>query len=239
MVCLLMVGVAAGSAAPEPAFRLVDSVPATSGDSYSLSGNRLFLVRSTIPAGRSSIDAYRLPDGRRLWQARFPAQVHAFPVTAPVGVMLTEGTRPQQQPQQLTALDAATGRVLWRLPDAELYERPDTIGSRALVLADLSGGPRQLRLLDMRSGAAVWSRPLPAGTRADVLASRRLVLQAPDGTAQILDEDTGRLLVSGRLETTSYRSPVSSRRPACRAGGTRRVAAPCSWCRRPALSGWT
>jgi outer membrane protein assembly factor BamB len=208
LVCLLLAGLAAGSATPEPAFRLVASVPAKPGDTYSLSGNRLFLVRSTVPVGRSSIDAYRLPDGRHLWQARFPAQVHAFPVAAAVGVMLTEGTRPLQQPQQLTALDAASGRVLWRLPDAELYEQPETTDSRALVLANLSGGPRQLRLVDLRSGAAIWSRPLAAGTRADVLAPRRLVLWAADGTAQILDEDTGRVLVSGRLRTTSYRGPL-------------------------------
>ncbi|WP_203921209.1 outer membrane protein assembly factor BamB family protein [Rugosimonospora africana] len=207
LTCLLLVAVSARPVAPVPAFRLVESVPASPGDFYSLSGDQVFVVRSTPPARRSRIDAYSLPGGRHQWRALLPAQLYAYPAAATVGVILAEGTNPQQ-PRQVMALDAATGSVLWRLADAMVFDDTTSVGPRMLVFVAPSGGPRELRLLDTRSGATVWSRPLPAGTRAKVLASRRLVLRSADGSAQILDEDTARTLVSGRLDTDSYQSPL-------------------------------
>jgi hypothetical protein len=199
LVCLLLVSGLAGSATPAPIWRWVASVPAALGDSYVLSGGRVF-VMSRQPSG-TTVDAYGLPGGRHLWRAALPARVDLLAFQEAAGELLAEAAGVEQG-QRVTALDATTGRVRWRLDGAVFYQSVQPASSYLLLMvAPPPSGPDQLRLVDVRSGAAIWSRVLTPGTSTDPVGSGKLVLDSPAGPVQILDEHTGRLLVTAQLDT--------------------------------------
>ncbi|HEY2669596.1 MAG TPA: PQQ-binding-like beta-propeller repeat protein [Rugosimonospora sp.] len=201
LVCLLLVSGMAGSATPAPIWRLVASVPAAFGDFSVLSGDRVFVMRQQDSG--TTVDAYGLPGGRHLWRAALSASVDMLAVQKAAGELLAEAAGVERG-QRVTALDVATGRVLWRLDDAVFYQavqsaQPDS--SHVLLMVAPPSGPNQLRLVDVRSGAAIWSRVLMPGTTTYSLGSGKLVLDSPAGPVWILDEDTGRSLLTARLDT--------------------------------------
>jgi outer membrane protein assembly factor BamB len=192
--CLLLILTLAGSATRVPSWRLVTTVPASINDYWELAGDRLFMSRS--PAF-TAIDAYDLSQRRRLWRATLPERPYLLLGSDSTGVLLAEtaGTGPGHG--QLTALDARTGRVRWQLAGASVRDI-QSVHNSALLAATRAGGGDELRLVDVRTGAAIWSLALPPGVTSEVLGAGRLVLWSPAGGTRLVEESSGRILASGQ-----------------------------------------
>ncbi|GAA5197751.1 hypothetical protein GCM10023322_69630 [Rugosimonospora acidiphila] len=199
LVCLLLVSTLAGAAPTASAWRLATSIPMAPADGYLLSTGRLFVTRQGT-ANHTRIEAYSLPDGRRLWQTALSVRADLIPNPTPPGVVLAQlGTA--SDTDRLAALDAATGRVLWQLAGAAPLDPSPPGAARVLLSVGLAAGTSELRLVDARTGATVWARTLTAGTVATVVGAGRLALRSLGGTAEVIDERTGATLVTGRLDT--------------------------------------
>jgi len=198
-----------------PAARLVET--ATIGNlpvvTERVAGARLFVLGGAGDGagdGAARLTAFRLADGGRLWQT--PVAVNPAARVEVVGdtVLLTaDGT---------VALDAGSGRLLWRsdLPRvsmavrdgrvlvAALLDRPDPAGPSLSIHA-----PLLLRALNLRTGQPVWSYQVPGGwltalpaDPADTDPPDRFVVIAPDGQASAVDLATGAVRANATIPVT-------------------------------------
>jgi outer membrane protein assembly factor BamB len=199
-----------GSAGTASVVRPLTSVPAIINDSFELAGDRLFVLANAD--GSTRIDAYRLPGGQRLWRATVPEQMNLLQFAAPAGVLLAE-TDGGPDSGRIAALDAGTGRVLWRQTGA-LFP-PQFVDPHVLMMQIDPDRGQELRLVDPRTGARLWSSPVGQGDDDAATGSGRLVLRSDAGDAQVVDEDTGRVLATGRLAgapdpgTSPARTPMT------------------------------
>jgi outer membrane protein assembly factor BamB len=209
VVCLLLVSVLAGSTGRASAWRLVASVPGRLGSYCVLSDDQLFVMTPEIPSHSTELAAYRLGDGHRLWHTTLPAGLAVLPIPGPAHVVLAELFNDGvDDPQRLryAGLDAATGRILWQLTDVSLvggvgYEDPGL-----LVSVAAAGGASELHMVDLRSGAVLWSRAIAPQSLARSLGGGRALVASPDGVAQVLGVD-GRVVTSGHLTFPAPAAP--------------------------------
>jgi hypothetical protein len=200
---LLLILVLAGSAVARPVLTQVRSLPTVSDRAAELGSDRLFVTQSGSES-TTVITAYPLPVGAPLWRAPMSHQsVDGLQLVPEAGVLLAWTSTNGGPDRQFTVIDANTGQARLRSSDAALADmRPD---GRMLLSRPGSVGP-SLSLVDLRSGEVVWMQQQAHPTEVAVAqsstggpGSRRIALRSPDGTAQILDEDTGSVLVTGRL----------------------------------------
>ncbi|MFB9239857.1 PQQ-binding-like beta-propeller repeat protein [Plantactinospora siamensis] len=201
LAVLALMAALAGSG-PDPRGLPGTDVAAPVGALVVLGGDRLFVADPSVEdpsrPRTSRLTVYRLPDGRKLTE-----QPLALPPLGPpdlvgrVGDMLLF-TSWQSDPQQVFALDAATGALRWRQP-----ARPAGITTAGHVLLAPPGpaeqpAPSRLWSVDAVTGAQQWSVDLPGGTmasgRSDPLTERvsLLVHWLPTGRLVLLDPDSGR-----------------------------------------------
>jgi outer membrane protein assembly factor BamB len=144
------------------------------------------------------VSAYPLPGGVPRWQARLPVPAQDLRVAAAAGVVLA--TTVVNGVQAVTALDAGTGRVLWRADSREAVHVPADSGAALFYGPDGSVG-----WVDLRSGRDVWSRSVPRYGDFGLLpgagpADRaRLMMLSLDGAVDVVDEASGALVASGRI----------------------------------------
>jgi outer membrane protein assembly factor BamB len=108
---------------------------------------------------------------------------------------------------ELTALDAATGRTVWRADARPARNRGSLLGA-GLGHADgrvfVATGLAEVMAFDAATGAEIWRKPLPTPTRgALTVAEGRVVVLTVEG--QVLAFSTG----SGEREW-SYRGPAET-----------------------------
>ena len=193
-----------------PAARLVEV--ATIGDvpvaTEQVAGARLFVLAAGDGAAR--LTAYRLADGGRLWQT--PVAVN------PAAGIEVVGDTVLLNADVTVALDAGSGRLLWRsdLPRvsmavhdgrvlvAALLDRPDPAAPSLSIHA-----PLLVRALNLRTGQPVWSYQVPGGwltalpaDPADADPSDRFVVIAPDGQASAVDLATGAVRANATIPVT-------------------------------------
>ena len=105
--------------------------------------------------------------------------------------------------ESTTAIDADTGRVLWRSPGGITELAPD-----AALIVRYAADRRTalLRLVSLRSGSLVWARPIEVGATWRTLdgapaaaGTRRLVIVAGSGTATTVRFDTGKTVARAGL----------------------------------------
>jgi hypothetical protein len=133
-------------------------------DSVVLAGQTAYVARPY--EGQSRVAAYDLSDGRLRWTAVTGEQMALQPprpagdtVLAPADPVLTKVAMPDggeyrlESPRNTVALDARTGRELWRTAGNAM---PSAGTGTALVVGDGS-----LRVVRLRDGAEIWRRPLP------------------------------------------------------------------------------
>jgi PQQ-like domain len=115
----------------------------------------------------------------------------------------------------LTALDPATGEVLWKQPGMQYWE-----GSRDTMLMFervRDGTISWLRLVRTRDGSVVWERRAPAGAESvavqfDGDAPARVVTASSEGELTVLRYTDGAPVVSGTVPwtPTSYSTGAGS-----------------------------
>jgi outer membrane protein assembly factor BamB len=133
-------------------------------DSVVLAGRTAYISRPY--EGRPRVAAYDLADGRLRWTSVTGEQIAAQPprpagdtVLAPTDPALTKVAMPDggeyryESPQNTVALDATTGRELWRTAGNAM---PSAGTGTALVVGDGA-----LRVVRLRDGGELWHRPMP------------------------------------------------------------------------------
>ncbi len=104
--------------------------------------------------------------------------------------------------QGSTALDARTGDVLWSEQGADVIQIVD---GRVLLLHGDLGRPARLRMVNLRTGGAVWTRDFDPGTwqldagSGPAQQPRNLVAVGKDGRVDTYGLADGRLVASANL----------------------------------------
>jgi len=96
---------------------------------------------------------------------------------------------------EVTALDAQTGKQLWRVRISPEDARTDTLGGGIAFGAGkvyVAGGYPEIQALDAGNGGLVWRRQLTAPPRSAVTyASDRIYVTTLDNQTQVLNADDG------------------------------------------------
>ncbi|WP_432987127.1 PQQ-binding-like beta-propeller repeat protein [Dactylosporangium sp. CA-233914] len=180
---------------------------------FEILAGRLYVKR--VDAGqRPELSAYAL-GGRRLWTLPGTDPDQVVTLATPGVVLLATGATMRTPPpdRAVTALDAGTGRELWRRSAAA----PHGAAGGRILLEDLGGRgaaepaaepvadfsinrtPPQVETrlvaVDERTGAPAWSATVPAGAQVEYDIEQRAVRQlGPDGVLQTRDLVTGAVL---------------------------------------------
>ena len=200
VVVLLLVGGSAVTASPFTPLATID-IPAPAA--IEIGGGGVFVAGGTAPA--NFVARYAQDTGAMTWKSAVPYRADALGFLAGAGV-LTVWYYGQDGPQRVTVLDAATGARLWEL-SGDLYAPPTPDAERVLTTGGEPGAPTQVSYTELRTGRAIWSRPVPAQAmiaasdpRAAPGAAGLVVVGAPDGTVTLLARDTGAVLGGVKLD---------------------------------------
>ena len=212
VVVLLLAGGSAVTASPFTPLATIDT-PAVSATQ--LGGGGVFVAGGTGTA--LFVARYAQDIGAMTWKVDLGDRADSLAYLPGAGVLTVwfygDGAN------RVTVLDAATGAQLWEL-SGELYPptTPDT--TRALTVAGDPAAPAQARYIDLRTGRAIWTRPVPAqaqivstDVRAPADAAAFVVVAAPDGTVTLLARETGRVLGSLKVDPLVPQDPVTVNPP--------------------------
>jgi len=207
LVAVLLLAVTASGPAPAPSLTLAASFALDRRTDFVVLGDRLYVsVASPERVGpptehRWLLSAYELPTGRPLWTAPYESSVEQFvDVQAADGLLLVTGlVGGEGISTPTTAVDAASGRVLWTLPTRVAVSddgRTGLIGG--LLRAGEPTGPT-VRAVDLATGQDLWKATFPAPTMVrPVPGGRAVTVTNGDGggRAEVRDVRTGAVLVS-------------------------------------------
>lgn len=191
----------AGSASVAGRPRVV--VPARPGANVFLAGDRLYLVE---PAdldrneGRR-LTAYRIPTSgppMLLWRSRLPEGGGAeIALLRRGGTLLFTGpTAAGGGTHRTFTVDAGTGRLGWQQPGLAF----EAVGG--VLLQTLADGTATIRRVELPSGRALWSMPIPPGGVDFGYGPDgvdRIVLWSPTKQVEVRDARSGTRLVGGSI----------------------------------------
>lgn len=145
-------------------------------------------VTDQQPGGSgASVSALRLADGSTLWRAAFSSSVLSSPVLADGHIYLAALQITSGPPErQIIALDAATGKELWRQSASDFLffssdTRPLEAGGGLVVVASEAAGASRIVALRAADGQIAWVAPttLDSSFRADVVIVGDTLLSLP------------------------------------------------------------
>lgn len=118
----------------------------------SVQGDVVFVGAQIEDRAEGSVEAFDLASGSLLWRAATGSAVKTTPAPAGDVVLAAEVSG------DLTALDARTGEVVWKLPSSDPLRRfawgAPTVANGLVYLGDQS----DLRAVDIATGQVVWRR---------------------------------------------------------------------------------
>jgi len=147
------------------------------------------------------IMALKVTTGKQLWYLHTPAVIAA--ATVAHGVVYASSN-------VLSAIDAATGALLWRAPGAYF-------GSSPAVAKDVLyvGSERGLSAIDPTTGSTIWYFETDDPVSSPAVLHGVVYFECNDGTIRALNASTGALIWSRPLTTdgndNSYASPAVAR----------------------------
>jgi outer membrane protein assembly factor BamB len=218
MAAALLLATVGAASPPEQPDISETRIVAGVGHDARIIGDRLYVVTVDIAEsgfGGRTVSAYQLPTATALWHMPLSVPGGSIWMVAAQGTLLV-GSDNEADPVTV-ALDAATGRPLWRgigLPigavgagDLALLRRPGPGQSWQAV------GGRIMAAVDSRTGRVAWSYPLPEAAQ-EVFAQNgarltRSVVGAPSGRVEVRDLSTGELLVARQLLTPPQAGQVN------------------------------
>lgn len=200
LLVVLVLATMGASPLPPPGITRVLSAGGTAAAAYALGPDMLYLAQfGENPDSGSVLRAYRLPGGAEAWSGGLNQNVQNL-VIDPVSrvLMARSGTDPRT-----AFLDADTGDTLWRTAEANSTVVALARG-RALIRTDLSPAEASLRLVDARTGRALWTRTVDptAELGPDSLygdGPSRIVAVGATGAVTVLDWTAGTVLSQGDL----------------------------------------
>ncbi len=165
---------------------------------YETTGNYLHypaVGNQLIYAGNGQLTALDLVDGARIWEKPIP--VAAPPVYAWPGNLAFAELYVADEANNLRALDANTGALLWTAPTAGLADGLAVDETTVYV-----SGKGFLAAFDRVSGAKLWERSFPGTVvGGPLVAGDRLALVTTQGSVQIFDAVSGVHLEDGFVPT--------------------------------------
>ena len=183
LAALLLVTI--GAASPTPAHRPLVTVAGTEGQVAYAS---LLTTSVLYTAERSVVRARPLTPGAPRWT--MPVITGAGGVTlARSGSVLIADAGPESV---CTFLDAATGALLWQ---SDLDKQVEVVGDRVAIWSDYDA---TLRIVALRTGRTLWTRPAAVGVMAHDASGQVLVTFDYDGRAGSYDVARGRMLAHDR-----------------------------------------
>jgi hypothetical protein len=214
LLSLVLVAMLGGSALPRYAVVSLFSVPLATGGTYAL------VTDAVYTAHDGQVDRYRLPDGARKWSAEVGDSVSTLRPMPEAGVVLAEYGTGEGRWGGLVALDARTGRALWRDNRARVSGTPDphhlvlvTFGEMSMVSGRMTM-PEDVRGVEAATGRTIWSRQAVLGSAravSDALVSPDArpwtVFEADDGATEVLDAATGAVVARARLRAPTVIMP--------------------------------
>jgi PQQ-like domain len=210
-VLVAVVLLTGGSAAPRPPFVALGSVP-TQGTSATEVGDGAVFVGAQTLGGRT-VTRYPLAGGARVWTVTVPGPPEYLRYLPGPRTLMVESYDVEANQARVAMLDAATGRRLWVSSGQMMLEAPDTEPGALLFDPD-DAGAGVATYTDLRTGRALWSRAVPAGTQLVATddgtrpdASGYVLAQA-DGTVTLLAGRTGAVLVTGQVGRLAPDNPA-------------------------------
>lgn len=209
VVVLLLAG---GSAVTASSLTPLATIDVAGVSTTQLGGGGVFVAGGTGSA--LFVARYAQDTGALTWRTAVPDRADSLAYLAGAGV-LTVWFYSADGANRVTVLDAATGARLWEL-SGDLYPPATPDAKQAMTVAGDSNAPEQARYTDLRTGRAIWTRPVPAQTqvvttdaRAPAGASAFVVVGTPDGTVTLLARDTGRVLGGVKLDPLVTQDPAT------------------------------
>jgi hypothetical protein len=215
---LLAVLAVGGAVTPANSLVEVRAVNYRTGQLFQLTNDRLYVVDRGSSRGARLV-VYAAATGRGLWSIPLHWQPERLVPVEPAGLLLTVVLDFQAS---VTALDLATGQVRWHRDDRLVGVAPDlsaAVVSSASSQALDPGSDNGVMAVDLRTGEQRWALQWSAepgvprdeafSTVSTVDGSGRwlVAVRRSDGTAQLLDGNTGRILATGLLPAPPPNSP--------------------------------
>ncbi len=207
LVLAVLLGVT-GSATASPPLRMLFRLTVDAGDTFTVAGDALLVVR---PDG--GLSAYAVDTGRLRWRAPVtPAASYAVLAT---GGLLLVGEYDRTGNASTVAVSATDGRVLWRHPRRVVA----VDGAPALLsVSDVhslfvrggAGTGRRIEgpvaRLDPATGRPLWSVPVVSTAVFEPVPGvpPRMMLVHDSGRIELRDLDDGRELATGWLPAADY-----------------------------------
>ena len=211
LVLVAVVLLTGASAAPRPPFVALGSVP-TQGTSATEVGDGAVFVGAQTVGGRT-VTRYPLSGGARVWSVTVSGPPESLLYLPGPRTLMVSSYDVEANQARIAMLDAATGSQLWVSSGQLMLTRPDTSSGALLVDFD-DAGAGVATYTDLRTGRALWSRSVPAGTqlvptddgtRPDASG---YVLAQPDGAVTLLAGRTGAVLAAGRVGRLAPDNPT-------------------------------
>ncbi|MDO3700452.1 PQQ-binding-like beta-propeller repeat protein [Micromonospora sp. C28SCA-DRY-2] len=199
-VVLALVLATAAGATPPPA-RVAAVVPGSAAADAFVAGGRLYVAQPAegVTDGTRDLVAYPLPERATatpqrpapLWRVPLPGAGQLWGLEVRDGLLLLSAAGLNGfRGGDTMVFDADTGRLRWRQPG---LARLDAAGRLLLETGGLDS-PGRVRSVDLASGRALWSLPVPpegvSYQGRDGLIEQ-LVLVPADGAVEVYDAGTG------------------------------------------------
>ncbi|WP_203919971.1 outer membrane protein assembly factor BamB family protein [Rugosimonospora africana] len=209
-IAVLCMAVLGGVEPAPPRIAAVFAVPIDERPAIALTTDTIVVAEAADTSGgrtpRGVVTAYALPSGALRWRSLLPNGVRDLTALPGAGVVLV--TSESDGDDAMTVLDVHDGRTLWASGSTVVLDAPPG-STEGLLFDGGSGGTATVRWADLRTGRAVWTRSW--STSADIQfstniwppESTRLLMPAADGTVDLVEERTGKVLASGRLGDTA------------------------------------
>src|SRR5262245_51188288 len=231
LLALVPVLAMGGSGRPAPAFREAASVAAAGTQVFAITGGEIDVVEASS-MDSATVASYPLAGGARRWSATIPGPVnYLVPEAGVLLVVNVSAAGPGRPLPSVTALDQATGRMLWSRPGARLVDVPpgrgravmsfgrDPVATGVLAVDLRTGGPGGSVRLSGRPGAA-WA--VVGGPDLDSRVAGRL-LTLVDDTLALVDEDSGEVVATAQVGIPSTDARRDARAPRLYVMGTQGI----------------
>lgn len=162
----------------------------------------LYLFTTTLPVAdrQSMVTAINPPSGQQRWQVSFAG--NALSPSATAGMVVTVQSQ-VPAPDTLVALDAGTGRELWRHPDAPLPLGDVSAGDGNLYIVSAS----EVTALDRRTGGTRWAIQESGDQGGPVAGNGVVALQQSDRVSVVRARDGARLWRASASASTYAQKP--------------------------------
>ncbi len=205
---VLLTGASAATRAP---FVAVGSVQIDGTSATEVGDGAIFV--GTMTNGDRTVSRYPLAGGAQVWTVSVPGPPESLLYLPGPRTLMVQSYDVEANHARIAMLDAASGRQLWVSSGQPMVDGWDTAtGAMVVDFDDVGAGVATYT--DLRTGQAVWSRAVPAGTQVvptddqTPADAHGYVVAEADGTVTLLAARTGVVLAAMRVARLAPDNPA-------------------------------